>query len=316
MLSANVDPASTSFTRSDAGRLVALSALLALVMSIVLGLDVLPAQDQLELGRPAPTNVVAPATREYTSEVLTEQARDAARESVLPQYDFTIARGASIAGQQVREFERTVAPIDAAFAEGVSDEDRATILGGVLTGDLGESARETLGALDADRWQAIRTESARVLDNVERAELRDTDFTLTRDSVEGLFAGDLTEAETALGAALIRPLIVPNSSYSQEITDAARSRAAEAVEDVSKFWERGETIVRAGDRVDAVAWEAIGLYRLNEGGLDVARLVGFGTAAGFRDQFARRRGVSPRAYRQTFRTVRMEAVPADDDAAA
>src|SRR4051795_11470321 len=34
---------------------------------------------------------------------------------------------------------------------------------------------------------------------------------------------------------------------------------------------------------------------------EVARLGGFGTAAGLRDQFSRRRGVSPRAYRQTFR---------------
>ncbi|WP_448615440.1 helix-turn-helix domain-containing protein [Modestobacter sp. URMC 112] len=36
---------------------------------------------------------------------------------------------------------------------------------------------------------------------------------------------------------------------------------------------------------------------------EVARLVGFGTAAGLRDQFTRRRGVSPRAYRQTFRAA-------------
>src|SRR4030095_5083371 len=34
---------------------------------------------------------------------------------------------------------------------------------------------------------------------------------------------------------------------------------------------------------------------------EAARLVGFGTAAGLRDQFSRRRGVSPRAYRQTLR---------------
>jgi transcriptional regulator GlxA family with amidase domain len=34
---------------------------------------------------------------------------------------------------------------------------------------------------------------------------------------------------------------------------------------------------------------------------EIARLVGFGTAAGLRDQFTRRRGVSPRAYRKTFR---------------
>jgi transcriptional regulator GlxA family with amidase domain len=36
---------------------------------------------------------------------------------------------------------------------------------------------------------------------------------------------------------------------------------------------------------------------------EVARLVGFGTAAGLREQFTRRRGVSPRAYRQTFRAA-------------
>jgi transcriptional regulator GlxA family with amidase domain len=37
---------------------------------------------------------------------------------------------------------------------------------------------------------------------------------------------------------------------------------------------------------------------------EIARLVGFGTAAGLREQFTRRRGVSPRAYRQTFRAGR------------
>ncbi len=47
---------------------------------------------------------------------------------------------------------------------------------------------------------------------------------------------------------------------------------------------------------------------------EIARLVGFGTAAGFREQFARRRGVSPRAYRQTFRTA--TAVPIAMSAAA
>jgi putative nucleotidyltransferase with HDIG domain len=244
-------------------------------MSVVLGLDVLPAQDQLEQGKPAPANVVAPATREYTSDVLTAEARDAARKAVVPQYDFTIARGASVAAEQVRELERKVAPIDAAFADGVSDEDRATILEDVLIGGLSDDDRATLLKLDAKRWQAVRTESSRVLDTVERSELRDTELPLTKDGVENRFAGDLTAAESSLGAALIRPLVVPNSSFSADMTEAARSRAAEGVKDVPKSWERGETIVRAGDRVDAVAWEAINFYRLNEGGLDVARLVGF-----------------------------------------
>ena len=42
---------------------------------------------------------------------------------------------------------------------------------------------------------------------------------------------------------------------------------------------------------------------------EIARLVGFGTAAGLRDQFARRRGVSPRAYRQTFRAGAASPAP-------
>jgi transcriptional regulator GlxA family with amidase domain len=46
---------------------------------------------------------------------------------------------------------------------------------------------------------------------------------------------------------------------------------------------------------------------------EIARLVGFGTAAGFREQFTRRRGVSPRAYRQTFRAA---LAAANDDRAA
>src|SRR3954468_3910907 len=36
---------------------------------------------------------------------------------------------------------------------------------------------------------------------------------------------------------------------------------------------------------------------------EVAPLVGFGAAAGLREQFTRRRGVPPRAYRQTFRAI-------------
>jgi transcriptional regulator GlxA family with amidase domain len=46
---------------------------------------------------------------------------------------------------------------------------------------------------------------------------------------------------------------------------------------------------------------------------EIARLVGFGTAAGLREQFTRRRGVSPRAYRQTFRAATLVG---DDDRAA
>jgi putative nucleotidyltransferase with HDIG domain len=274
MLARSAEP-SSQFTRRDAGRLLLASVLLAAAVSLILGLDVLPAQTALELGKPAPTNVQAIRTDEYVSEVLTDEARQAARDAVPFQYDFTIARGASVAAQQLREFESKVEPIDAAFGEGISDDLRATLLKNALPGELPGDVRDPLTALTADRWTAVRAEAARVLDTVERAELKDTEVSTIRDGIRNRFAGDLTTPEIGLGAELIGPLVVANSSFSPQNTEQERTKAAEAVGKLTKSWERGETIVRRGDRIDAVAWEAIEYYRLNEGGIDVARLIGF-----------------------------------------
>ncbi len=274
MLARSAEPAN-QFTRRDAGRLILASVLLIAAMSVILGLDFLPAQTQLEADKPAPANVQAPRAAEYTSDILTERERQAARGAVEPQYDFTIARGASVAAQQLRELGRKLAPVDAAFAKGVSAKNRASILADVLAGEITADDRETLLALDAIRWEAVRKESARVLDTVERSELRDSEFSTMRDGIVGRFAGDLSTAETTLGASLIGPLVVPNSSFSEELTQQQRDREAEGVAAVVKSWDRGEIIVRSGDRVDEVAWEAVEYYNLNLGGLDVARLIGF-----------------------------------------
>ena len=147
MLARSAEPAN-QFTRRDAGRLILASVLLAAAMSLILGLDIPPAQTALEVGRPAPASIQAPRTEGYVSDILTERARDAARADVDPQYDFTIARGASVAAQQLRELERKVAPIDAAFGDGVTDELRATLLTDVLPGEIAD--RRPRDPQDAD----------------------------------------------------------------------------------------------------------------------------------------------------------------------
>jgi putative nucleotidyltransferase with HDIG domain len=87
--------------------------------------------------------------------------------------------------------------------------------------------------------------------------------------------GDLTAAEASLAATLIKPLVVANSAFSATLTEQARDRAAEAVVDQVKAWERGQTIVRRGDLVDDVSMEAVDQLGLNDGGLDLVRLSGF-----------------------------------------
>ncbi len=274
MLTSWAPEASVDFTRRDAWRLLAASALLIAAMSAILGLDVLPAQPALELGQPAPTIVQAPRASHYISQVLTNQAKDAARAAVEPQYTYTAASAAAVAAQQARAFEQQAAVVDAAFAPGVTPLGRQALLAGAL-GDLSSADRKTLTDLTAERWQAVRTEAARVLATVEGAELRDSELPLIRSGIADRIAGDLSPDERSLAAAMVGPLLVPNSSYSEQLTQEQEAAAAAAVAPVQASWEQGETIVANGVRIDAAAYEAIVFFGLNQGGLDVARLVGF-----------------------------------------
>ena len=243
--------ATAQFNRREAGRLFAASLLLVVAMSAILGVDILPAQGQLVVGQPAPADVLAPRAAQYVSVVATEEERQRARDAVGPQYDYTTETAEAIAAEQQLAFSRRVAPIDAAFADGVSEEDRRTILGRALPEIEDPILRGTLIALMTSRWTALRSEAARVLDTVLRAELRETAVAVTRQGLPGRMAGGLTAAERQLAAAIIGPLVIANSSYSEQLTEQTRDRAAAAVADVSQTWLRGEVVVRRGERVDA-----------------------------------------------------------------
>ena len=264
---------SHQFTRRDAGRLIAASVVLVVAMSVILGVDFLPAQTQLEVGRPAPANVFALRPGQYDSEVMTSAAREAARNEVGFQYDFTAAQAEAIAVQQAHEFELLVKPIDAAFAEGVTPEDRAIRLAAALS--LPAEQLATLQALVPERWTAVRTEAARVLDTLERTELKETQVALVRDNLAGRMAGDLNVDERRVAAGLIEPLVVANSAYDPQLTETRRQQAAASVQPVEKSWEQNDIIVRSGDRVTPEAFEAIEYFGLNKGGLNVGRLAGF-----------------------------------------
>ena len=273
MISHSADQASR-FTRRDAFRLLGASALLVASMSVILGLDVVPAQTQLEAGKPAPTIMLTPRAGQYVSDVLTEAARTAARDDVPDQYDFTAAQAEAIAGQQARGFERLVKPVDAAFSDDVTPEDRTTLLEHAIPG-LSTEQRTTLVTMVPERWTVVRTEAARVLDTLLRTELKETQVPAARDGLAGRMSTDLTVDERQLAAALIGDLVVANSSFDPVLTETRRDQAASAVEPVMRSWEDNEVIVRVGERVSEEALEAIDYFRLNTGGLDVARLVGF-----------------------------------------
>jgi len=249
--------------RRDLLRLLVTAGALILAMTAILGVDVAPRLD-LQVGDVAPSDIKAPKAITFTNPILTAQAQQSARDLVPFQYDFTSERAIAIATEQLAAFSRRVLPIDTAFYASTAPAQRQSILNEALP-DLTAETRTTLLSLDAKRWIAVRAEASRILDVTERTELRDTEVAETRLHLTERMAGGLSDSERQLAAELIAPVLVPNSSFSQSLTDQRRDDAAAAVAPVVDKFVQGEVIVRAGTKIDDVD-----LARIHALGLDTA----------------------------------------------
>ncbi|MEP6639396.1 MAG: HDIG domain-containing metalloprotein, partial [Chloroflexota bacterium] len=263
------------FTRADLPRLGIAAAILILALTAILGADILPEPPlDATVGQLAARDIVAPRAIDLESKLQTDAARQAAIAEAPPQYTFTTANAIAIAAAQQLAFESRVSRVDTTFSADLSPDGRSSLLQTAVL-DLSDSARATLVGLGAARWAAVRTESARILDATLRTELRDSEVAETRTRLSGLMAGGLDEAERMLAAELITPLVVPNSSYSDELTNTARTKAAAEVLPVRTAIRQGEVIVRSGSPLSATDIEKIDALGLRQTVPDVASFGGW-----------------------------------------
>jgi putative nucleotidyltransferase with HDIG domain len=264
-----------SFSRSDATRLAIAAVILIVGLAAILGADILPQQPlRVAVGDLAPRDILAPRAIDFESQVQTTAAQAAAEQAVEPQYDYTTENAIAIAAEQQVAFERRVLQIDTTFSAKLTAASQTTLLELAIP-DLSSAARKTLVGLDAARWAVVRTEAARVLDATERTELRDSEVADARSRLSGRMAGGLDEAERMLAAELISPLLVPNSSFSEELTAQARDRAAEAVAPVRVSILQGQVVVRNGEQITAIQFEEIDKLGLGQATPDVTSFAGW-----------------------------------------
>jgi cyclic-di-AMP phosphodiesterase PgpH len=273
MLTQRAEPA-TPFTRRDAGRFLVAAGLLCVILTAIFAVDIVPRGLGLQVGEIALADVVAPRTLTYTSPLETAADQEAARLAVSPKYDYTQAQAAGIADRQAAAYGRAVAPVDAAFDDSVSLAARAALLKSVLP-SLSDPGRKTLQGLTPSSWKALRDEAGNVLDQVERAELRDSDVSTVSAGIASRILGDLTTDQRRLAAELIAPLIVPNSAFSELLTEQARVAAVQAVRPHMTTIRQGENVIDRGHSITAEQMEKVDALNLNAPTLDVARLGGY-----------------------------------------
>ncbi len=273
MLTQRAPSAVAPFTRRDVRRLATAALILAAALTAIFALDLLPQRLQIAVDDVAATDIVAPRTQSYVSQIATDQARDEARKAVPPVYDFSDPKAEAKATAQLAALGRLIRPIEAAFAPDVSADNRDALLNSIP--GLSEDARATLAGLDADTWHKVRDEASRVLDVTERQEIRDTaDIEAIRAGLAGQMVG-LEKPERTLAAELIAPLVQPNSSFSQELTARETAKAVDAVPDVIVDYSQNQVIVRKGEKITPQIMEAINEFSLTESRPDIARLGGW-----------------------------------------
>jgi putative nucleotidyltransferase with HDIG domain len=265
---------SVRLTRREAGRLVVAAVALIVAMTAILGVDFTPSRMELQVGDLVPADIVAPRPLTYTDDLLTAQARAAAADAVAPQYDYTTERAITIASAQVSAFQAGVRLLDSAFDPATTNTQRSLLLGRVAS-DLSATASTTLISLDASRWVPVRTEAARVIDATERSELRDTEVAVVRSRLSEQMAGGLSDAERMLAAELIAPYVVPNSSFSEVLTQQQRDRVSAAVAPMVEKILQGEVVVRGGTKLTDVDAARIAAFGLNNATPYVAGLAGW-----------------------------------------
>jgi putative nucleotidyltransferase with HDIG domain len=268
----------TPFTRRDLVRLLISSILLIVALTAVLASDIIPTKLDVTAGQVATADIDAPRATTFTSATLTQAARDTASQAVAPQYDYTPAKGDTVAQAATVELNTEIAPVDAAFSATLTDAARAALLKNAIPG-LSDEAQATLLALTTDRWPAVRDEARRLLDQLERSELRDSDVDSTRANLAGLVLGGLQASERQLVAELVSPVLTANSSYSADLTSAARQQAAAAVAPVTVTLSQGQTIVRKGDPIGPLEVEEVQAFGLTDARVDLAKLAGWALLA-------------------------------------
>jgi membrane-associated HD superfamily phosphohydrolase len=263
-----------AFTRRDAVRLAIAASVLSAVLAAILSIDILPSGFAAQVGDRAPNDLTAPRTLLYTSAIQTEQRREAERQRIGPQYDFTPARGEASAQQQATRLEEAIKPIESAFGAVLSLDDRRAALRAAIP-TLSEEAKGTLSGMDGVAWSVLHGELIRVLEQAQRQEVRDSQLPAARAALDDRVAQRFPAAQRALAGEILAPLLVANSTYDEAATVDARAAAAAAVQPVEVDVRKGELIVRRGEALTDLHLEKMAALGLLDPKPDLAKFAGW-----------------------------------------
>lgn len=228
---------------------IAFGIALAAVLLIAL-FPIFPRQFNVRVGDIASRNVKAPKSVSFESDSLTKQKQDEAAAAVPP----VLVYDSSQRDTQLREYDKTTAQVTQIRAQD-TDEERKRIALERL--QLSSRSIDTALMLEDDRWQQVSAEGRRVLAQQLSVSIDEASLPAAKDEIDAMISVDFYANEAFLIGELVRPLIVPTMVVDEQKTQEAQQSARLAVAPELINVEKGDTVLAAGARVDAVAIEKL-----------------------------------------------------------
>jgi putative nucleotidyltransferase with HDIG domain len=238
-------------------RLLVFASILTLGMTLILSFNLVwTSQVNVVVGEPAPDDVFAPISYSFPSNVLTERAREQARNSISEIYtplDSGIGREQLAQAHAIFSFIETVRNDPLA-----TQEDKIAYLQSIDGLDVSEEVASNLIAFSQAEFNTVNSEISRIVDDLMREEIREDQLDEFQRIARRQASLGLTQAQSNVVTNLAWQFIAPTVFPDEEATSTARDQAAQAVEPVTRSVARDQRIVRAGEIVTEEDYELMG----------------------------------------------------------
>ncbi|MBA3874281.1 MAG: hypothetical protein H0X30_34560, partial [Anaerolineae bacterium] len=238
---------------------VLIATLLVVYDSVFLGFSNL---SDLQVGDTAPQDIRAPiSVSPFISKVLTEQRQQEIEQSVPDIYfppNPAVSRQQSDMANQILAYIQNIRHDPYGTSSQKTDDIHAI---NDLT--LPETTIVQLLGLDEKAWTDITDQISSILERVMRGEIRDSNLQSVITQLPMQVGVRFSEEQADVIVQVVKGLIRPNTLLDSATTDLARQNAVANVS-VRRSFERGQVILRAGEKVDAATYEALGILGLLE----------------------------------------------------
>ncbi len=245
----NHRPASRSATFGQLALVWTITLTMLAVAATIIALPLAFTDDSVRVtaGESATREILAPRPLTFVSQLLTDDAREAAAAAVAEVYtppDMRLARQQVLLLRDILDFINNVRA-DSLATPAQKQADLTSIRDLRLTSEI---ADVILGFNEA-QWAEAQAEALAVLEQVMRRPVRANQVEDLKRAVPAQIGVELSEAQAQVVNALVAGLIIPNTTYDEAATQAARDEAREKTPPVYVQVAAGQAIVRRGQVV-------------------------------------------------------------------